>query len=137
MARRLGEFLDESSQRPFAWGSFDCILFLADWPVDQLGTDPARVYRGAYRNPLGAERIIRKAGGLVALVDREFTAVGWGKSDDLGPGDIGVIEVETATGRSACGAIFTGSHWCALAERGLLFVTCPPLASWRPACLRR
>lgn len=137
MARGLSDFLDEAIRRPFVWGTFDCILFLADWSVDRLGTDPARKYRGAYHNPFGAERIIRKAGSLVALVDREFGAVGWEQSDDLGPGDIGVIEAETTAGQAPCGAIFTGSHWAFLTLGGLTLAQCPPLASWRPKCLTR
>lgn len=136
MAGRLDGFLARSLAKPFVWGSFDCILFLADWSIERLGTDPADAYRGRYRTPLGAQRIIRKAGGLVALIEREFRPCGWGQSDDLGPGDIGVVEVETPSGKQPAGAIFTGSHWCVLGQHGLIATACHPLASWRPACLK-
>lgn len=136
MTPALPGFLDRAMRTPFAWGTFDCVLWLADWSVTRLGTDPAAAYRGRYSTALGAGRIVAEAGGLAQLIGREFRPRGWLDSEDLGPGDIGVIEVVTREGLRPTGALFTGRHWVTLAEGGLNALVTPALASWRPLCPR-
>lgn len=109
MAACLAERMD----RPFTWGSHDCVLFAADCVEACTGVDPAAGMRGTYGTPIGAARVLKRAGGMEALA-----------IEHLGPevpplmaqpGDVGIV-------RSAgveCFAVWTGAAWHAPAEAGL------------------
>jgi hypothetical protein len=129
-------FLDTAAESDFDWGTFDCVLWLADWSIEAGAGDPAETYRGTYDSALGAHRIIAAAGGMIPLVGREFERLGWFRAETPAPGDIGVVSVLTTDGQREAGAIFTGAHWAVLAIDGLVFAAFQPLAVWRPPCLR-
>lgn len=52
---------------PFAWGSHDCVLWVADCVMAITGLDLAAEHRGQYHTALGALRVVPE-GGLAALV---------------------------------------------------------------------
>lgn len=52
--------------RPFAWGPCDCCTAACDVFAALWGIDPMAPVRG-YGGPLGALRMIRRAGGMPAL----------------------------------------------------------------------
>ena len=129
---KLETFLAEARRTPFAWGRFDCSLWLADWLVAQGRPDPAPAWRGAYADPGGAEALLRTAGGLPALVARLATAAGLPRVETPARDDIGLVEVLTRRGVEPAGAICTGPRWAVLSEHGLIVARLNPLAAWRP-----
>jgi hypothetical protein len=136
LAARLAEFLEQARRTPFAWGQFDCILFLAGWSREIGAGDPGEVWRGRYATMRGAQRIIRQAGGLAELVEREFAPFGWRWVESAGAGDIGIVETVTIHGLAHTGGICLGDRWAALGPRGLVVAACQPLAVWRSPCLK-
>jgi hypothetical protein len=64
-------FIESRRSRPFAWGQQDCCLFACDGILAQTGLDPAaKMFRGKYRDALGAARLVRKHGGVEAIASR-------------------------------------------------------------------
>lgn len=80
-------------------------MWLADWVALQRGTDPAAGWRGHYRTPLGAARIIKRRGGLVAHLDGCLAPLGIECTDIPSRGDIAVVGAVEGN----CGAIVLGS----------------------------
>lgn len=62
MPMPLTTFIAQYKTQPFAWGTADCSLIVADWVLQQTGVDPARGLRGTYTSAEGAVRALRKAG---------------------------------------------------------------------------
>lgn len=80
-------------------------MWLADWVAVQCGTDPAAGWRGSYTTPLGATRIIKSRGGLVAHLEGCLAPLGIERTDEPSRGDIAVVRA--AEGQR--GAIVLGS----------------------------
>jgi len=59
----LAEFLEASANRPFAWGSHDCCLFVSEAIRIMTGTDIAEIkhWRGNYHDETGAYFMFFKA----------------------------------------------------------------------------
>lgn len=51
---RLAEAVTAARAKTFAWGTFDCGIFLADSVLAMTGQDPAGFFRGRYSTRLGA-----------------------------------------------------------------------------------
>lgn len=66
---RLGQYLQDCSERPFVWGQHDCCLFAADVIQTLTGVDPAAELRGTYESALGAARVIKDNGGFEGFID--------------------------------------------------------------------
>lgn len=70
---RLSEFVINSRQLPFAWGSNDCFHFAARWYDVITGRN---VKEGAedveYDDGLGAMRLVRRFGGMLSLGTAAF-----------------------------------------------------------------
>lgn len=74
----LFHFIESRRQQPFAWGKQDCCLFACDGILAQTGLDPAaKMFRGKYRDALGAARLVRKHGGVEAIAAQVCAAHGW------------------------------------------------------------
>ena len=128
----LDAFLARSLRTGFRYGSHDCLLWPSDWVLAIRGDDPAALYRGRYRTRLGAERILNKEGGLLALAERQAAVVGLLETTSPIRGDVGVLQVIDQHGRlSLAGGICTGRHWNVLAPCGLLGGEAPPVKAWR------
>lgn len=50
------------TERPHAWGTHDCALYAADCVLAMTGVDLAEDYRGRYTTPVGAARMLKRAG---------------------------------------------------------------------------
>lgn len=128
----LRRYLREAARTPFAWGRTDCCLFLADWVMAVRGIDPAQPLRGRYISERGAERWLRRHGGLVATVG--LCAAGAGLAPTPAPraGDIGVVRAMGPDGKPReAGAICAGGRWMARTPGGLAGFRATPLAAWR------
>lgn len=101
LRRRLAAATDRARRaavgRPFVWGKDDCVLFHANVERAVTGRDPAKKWRGRYRTPRGAHRILGK-GGLPAALRRLSRSYGSRKIDPAKArvGDIGLIRVAWA-----------------------------------------
>ena len=71
---KLSEFIIANRDRPFAWGSWDCILMACAAVEAMTGEDPAAEYRGRYDDATGAAQALRDLGEgtLLRTVDSVF-----------------------------------------------------------------
>ena len=98
---RLAEALEEARQRPFAWGSHDCVSWAA--AVRRRLTGRSTPWSGRWRTRLGAARVLRRSGHR-DLADAVRAALG----EPLptvrlaGRGDVVLIETGDLT-RAAAG----------------------------------
>ena len=114
---------------PFTWSKNDCCTFVCDWIDLCCGVDPSRELklRGTYDDARGAARVLKRHGGIEAVVERAWRRLGW--SETTLPyarrGDIVSLKTDHGPALGIClgdSATFAGPH-------GLAFV---PLAE----CLR-
>jgi hypothetical protein len=59
----LGEALVAAEAVPFAWGTWDCVHFVASVVEAMTGTDPLTEYRGAYADEAGAWAVLAERDG--------------------------------------------------------------------------
>lgn len=122
-------FLIEVARRPFAYGKNDCLLWLADWGIRLTGVDVGACWRGRCSTKLGAARILRQNGGMVAVTGAAFEPEGWRRTETPKRGDIAIVH-EAKEGLT--GAICLGNGMFAMArfEGRLLFKRAPVVAAW-------
>jgi hypothetical protein len=87
--QRLTDYLRANHARPFAWGRWDCALFVAGAVRAMTGRDPMRGLRG-YRTLAGGLRKARARGyeDHIAAVAARFPEI---PPAFAGPGDIAVV----------------------------------------------
>lgn len=93
MAGSLTDYLDAWLMKRERYGEADCALFMADWIRAKRGIDPAAPWRGRYETPMQALRIVKRAGGLKAIVGKALRSHGIVETDDPKAGDIAVVNV--------------------------------------------
>ena len=130
----LGAFLDSAAAEPFAWGRHDCALLLADWALALTGVDPAAHLRGRYATARACARLLKRAGGLLAVVADCAARAGF---DPVAPecaraGDVGVVQVFAAGAAPVwTGGLAVDDHrWAIVSERGLVIGPAPVAAAW-------
>ena len=69
---RLNAAVDAARERPFGYGSHDCLLFAADGVLAMTDEDPVAALRGTYGSKLEAARLVKKMGGLEAMATAAF-----------------------------------------------------------------
>lgn len=132
----LTRFLNAAAGKPFRWGEFDCLLWLADLIRERRGVDPAVHLRGSYSTMLQAARLVRNAGGMVALVDANVREAGVGRGDKPRRGDIAIVPVVgpgTEPFGGVAGGILLDGTVALFCQDGLLFnrlSDAPPVATW-------
>lgn len=137
MAGQLSAFLDAAAGRPFAYGSFDCLLFPAEWVRTATGRDPAAAWRGRYRTALGCARVLKRNGGLMALASAGMESVGMAETSGPEAGDVGVLRVVTPGGEGEAGGVCMGpGRWAVLGLSGLLVDGFEVVKAWRVECRR-
>lgn len=147
---RLDLFLEDALDRVWSWGEWDCALCPAAW-VRALGhPDPAADlfrYGGGYDTALGAARVVRKAGGMVALWTDVAARAGARPVSTPRKGDVGLIRlpdaeqpgpallVETTPPslRETVGAVcIGGGHWATASAEGIGILNRPAVVrAWR------
>lgn len=115
---------------PFAWGVFDCCLYMADWVLDQTGIDPAPHLRGTYASEEECDALLAREGGLLATVERCAAVAGLHRAAIEVPGNVGLIVVGTARGHDLVGAIRGEGRWTFLTPRGIGSWRAAPTAMW-------
>ena len=106
---RLSEYLQTFSNKPFEWGSNDCITFTCGWIQDQTGRDYLADHR-PWRTAREAHKKLRDLQGLFFLFDENFKRINPSLAID---GDITIYE------NTAC--IFSGRHVVSVGTDGLVF----------------
>lgn len=133
----LSQFLNRAAARPFVWGEFDCLLWLADWIVARRDVDPASNLRGSYSTMLGAARVVKDAGGMTTLVARTLKPFSIPRAAVAARGDIAVVQVGGDGGEhfgNQAGVILLGGTAALICQSGLIcprVTEVPPLAIWR------
>ncbi|MFC5370939.1 DUF6950 family protein [Brevundimonas faecalis] len=104
----LDAFLEGMARRPFVDGVHDCALTVAEWVAAATGCpDPAVHLRGRYSTALGRERLLRRLGGLEAVMADCAARAGLVETANTVRGDVGLIETEG----QALAAICLGRRW--------------------------
>jgi hypothetical protein len=133
----LSRFLNDAAGRPFQWGDWDCLLWLAEWVRVNRGIDPAADLRGSYSTMLGAARIVRAGRGMVRLVGDRVSAFGLASAKFGARGDIAIVPVAGPGSEhfgNVAGAILMDGTAALICQDGLLFnrlADSPPIAAWR------
>ena len=121
----LAEFIEERRAMPFAWGRNDCATFAADWVLKASGCDLAASFRGRYRTPLGAMRMLKPAGGVIGIAGgdcrlREVEVKRAGRGD--------ILARMTPTGPAL--GICLGNVAAFVGPVGLIFASDNPMRCW-------
>lgn len=130
----IHEFL--AQPREFCWGGVDgddCMTFCASWIANLIGVDPAADLRGSYHTEFGAGRLISSYGGLVPLTAKLIEPLGFIRTTDPQPGDVGIIKAISETDRRAgeMAAIRFGPLWATMSLAGVRAKKVEFVAAWR------
>lgn len=69
----MAEAFDRAADRPFSWGSWDCVHFVSDVVEAMTGVDPMADYRGAYADEAEAWAVLsQRDGNLRGACRRAF-----------------------------------------------------------------
>lgn len=60
----------EFNAKPFVWGTHDCCSFAADCVLAMTGNDAFKDYRGGYKTQFGANKRLKRLGGLEAATTK-------------------------------------------------------------------
>lgn len=133
----LTRFLNRAAETPFAWGSFDCLLWLADLIAERCGIDPAADLRGTYSTMLAAARVVKDAGGMTKLVEGCVAPLGIKRAKIAARGDIAIVRIGGDGGGhfgNLAGGILLGGTVALICQAGLVLpkvAAAPPVAIWR------
>ena len=128
----LPDYLSHAARRPFEYGRFDCLLYLADWVKARHGFDPAAQWRGRYDTAEAAQSLIETYDGLYGLVAAGLEGHIDPRQGPARPGDIAIVM--PGRGHVPCGAILGGIGWAVLNRTGgLWFGPHKPLKIWAVA----
>lgn len=131
-SKRLADYLRWAGAQPFAYGRWDCLIGLvAEWVRRERGGDPAAPWRGRYSTALGCARLVKREGGLLAVLSRGAALAGLEAAVAPRAGCIAAVEPHGAAGGSLAGAICTGAAWAVLSPAGIGLIAARPLGVWR------
>lgn len=124
---RLNAFIDARRDRPFAWGTHDCVLMAADWVLEATGVDPIEGWRGRWSSASQATRMLQQAGGVPGAVTARL-----GKPlDSVLLASRGDIALFVHDGRTTVGVVTDAGLACP-AEHGMVIVPIHTAeAAWR------
>lgn len=126
MARLLTDFLRRSACEEFEYGKNDCVYWTNKWVILRRGSDLSVDFSGSYKTAIGCQRALKKAGGLVSLVDAATRKFGIKRTDDPKIGDVVCVEINAA--RTL--AIKTQIGFAMKAPRGVTNGRAPVIAAW-------
>ncbi|MBI1682394.1 DUF6950 family protein [Caulobacter hibisci] len=121
IAKRLAVYLAWAARQPFSYErGWDCASGLvARWVEQERGTDPAAPWRGRYSTALGCARLVRREGGMHAIMGFGLAAVGLARTETPQVGDVGLVMQVTPAGPEPVAAIRTRRRWVMLTATGL------------------
>jgi len=118
--------LDRWHGSAFKWGQTDCFQSV----ISHVEIVTGRAFnRPHYSSAIGAERILRRAGGFERYCHHVMELLGCPTTVNPERGDVGLVNIP-GTGLTFC--LCTGQKWAARAEAGaVLVVQAEPVAAWR------
>lgn len=120
----LAAYIEECMDKPFAWGSHDCIMMAANWIERASGH---RVFSSTYADAEGAARKLKQEGGITEAISRvlgEPLLV----TKRAQRGDIAVVDCK---GRLCAGIVLT-EFVAGPGAQGLVYVSRAQMhAAWR------
>lgn len=123
----LDAFLEQMAATPFVDGETDCALTCADWVMLATGcADPAQHLRGQYASALQRERLLRRLGGLEAVVSDCARRAHLTETSEPSRGDIGVVSLA----HQPLSAICLGERWAIKSSRGVVVEPALVLKAW-------
>ncbi|WP_052262318.1 DUF6950 family protein [Pseudoalteromonas luteoviolacea] len=101
-------YLDSCENKPFAWGKFDCCLFVADWLLARNGVDVAQDFRGHYSTAIGAKRRLTRLGfnSIESVFKHHLKSI---ETSYAQRGDVALVEYE---GELIGGIVALGYVYC-------------------------
>ncbi len=126
---RFQRFYAEQRDREFVWGQADCSLFVADWAIALGHLDPAAHLRDQYDTALGCRRLLRKHGGIQAVVGECAEGIGMRRVDQPTFGAIAVIGAADDEWQQ-WSAIWDGFRWLVKWDDDLTIFNAKPLVIW-------
>lgn len=112
----LDAFLERMAATPFVDGKADCALTVADWVVAATGCDdPAHDLRGRYSTALGRERLLKRKGGLHAVMAGCAIRAGLLPASTPERGDVGTLR----HGGQVLAGICMGERWAVKSSSGV------------------
>ncbi len=125
----LDAFLERMAATPFVDGKDDCALTIADWAMEATGCpDPAAHLRGRYSTALGRERLLRRLGGLEAVIADCAARADLQETGAPKRGDVGLVEADG----QAVAAICLGERWAIKSTQGVMVKPADQVArAWR------
>ena len=127
----LGGFLAEAEGKRFQDGTWDCALMVAAWVERVQGIDGASPWRGRYATRIGWLRILKREGGIEAVIARGAALVGLKETTEPKRGDIGVARLPSG---ELMAVICIGERWASAGARGLAAFVAEPVRVWRVQC---
>jgi len=139
----LGEYLKAAGRQRREAGEHDCCTFPSNWAMECGHPDPMAQWRGTYDTDEQAEQIVAQArdvgeatgrGGLDLLFSEGMGGAGLRELAPGEPFEAGDVGVVSLMGVEA-GAIYAGTRWAYVPERGLGFATLEAeciARAWRP-----
>lgn len=122
--QRLLAVVTHRMAQPFAWGAADCCAWAFDAVAAVTGVDPIADVRGTYRTAWQARRVLRRLGGLRAVLEARLP----GRVPPGGVllhGDVGLLprgaEPDAALPMGAL-AVWWRGMWVAQGADGLVVV---------------
>ncbi|GGI16458.1 DUF6950 family protein [Oxalicibacterium faecigallinarum] len=106
----LADYIKAHLCTPFKWGEHDCVLFAARWALLATGTDHLAGV-SPWRDARAAMRMVRRMGGMQALMDARLARVHVNLARD---GDIALYR--------RCLCIVSGAHLVGPNHHGLEFI---------------
>lgn len=123
----LDTFLEEALAKSFHDRDWNCALMVATWVERATGIDPAGPWRGRFTTRLGWLRILKREGGLVAVMAKGAALAGLTETNEPKRGDVGVVRQRGGVD-TAC--ICLGSRWAFTDARGLGVRGGEPVKAW-------
>ncbi len=111
----LDAFLEDAAAKPFRDGERDCALQTADWVRVVTGIETAAHLRGRYSTALGRERLLRRLGGLKAVMTDCAARAGLRSTANPVRGDVGLIDLP---GGMTVSGICLGERWSVASSQG-------------------
>nr|WP_257625661.1 hypothetical protein [Rhizobium sp. L51/94] len=99
------------------------MTFAAAWVKEATGVDVIAHLRGSYSDAVGADIVIQRHGGLIAITDNLLSAHGFQRTRKPCDGDVGIVRIpaDLAFGGEAVkeiAAVRWGPLWCGLTPKG-------------------
>ncbi len=110
-AERLADYFDEVRYKPFAYGTMDCCIFVADGLRVMTGVDLMADFRGRYACEEDITRLVQshKAKHVIALIRQKLQEAGLCKKEsafaargDVALLDVGALGLVTMDARQVC-----------------------------------